>query len=411
MDISGQDSDFKSLAETALGRGALSKFDDGQSAFLVEADFLHAVAENIEVKIDNSKLLDPSTQRFIDSKKISEDFGVIMHDGWKRLLEHYGGGPAIEREVVSVSGITKMLDKNPMRLGVSLKKSTDKGSSTTKLQKYVQINKYYTDQKILFAIAHELQFPDHCNFRIWTIGDSPRPFRFTRFADFKSIIGDADAIQVELVDTSKEKTNINYPDPWNVGEVKQMMSQEGGYASQRTALYCQGYEISFNEEERKLQFDPRYGNSNYGQQSNITPPEFRGLVGLQSLGNTCYMNSALQCLLHTPLLASFFLSGKYKQEIVKENKLGTQGQIAEAFAYLMKQIWGFGCKDKDKDQKKEQQKEKDQQKDNGKGILKDQRQQQKKKDQEKDLDYEKGKGKENDEKERKKEKKKKKKQN
>ncbi|KAA6378138.1 MAG: hypothetical protein EZS28_026335 [Streblomastix strix] len=310
-----------------------------------------------------------------------------------------------------------MLDKNPMRLGVSLKKSIDKGSSTTKLQKYVQINKYYTDQKILFAIAHELQFPDHCSFRIWTIGDNPRPFRFTRFNDFKSTIGDTDAIQVELVDTSKGKSNINYPDPWNVGEVKQMMNQEGGYAAQRTALHSQGVEIGFSEEEKKLQFDPRYGimksgeynpltsggyypgsYGNYGQQSNITPPEFRGLVGLVNLGNTCYMNSALQCLLHTPLLASFFLSGKYKQEIVKENKLGTQGQIAEAFAFLMKQIWGFGCKDKDKDQKKEQQKEKDQQKEKSKD--KDKKQQQKKKEQEKEIEKgkEKEKEKENDQK-------------
>lgn len=36
-----------------------------------------------------------------------------------------------------------------------------------------------------------------------------------------------------------------------------------------------------------------------------------GLVGLYNIGNTCFMNSALNCLLHTPLLSGYLISGKY----------------------------------------------------------------------------------------------------
>ncbi|OJT09766.1 Ubiquitin carboxyl-terminal hydrolase 8 [Trametes pubescens] len=64
-----------------------------------------------------------------------------------------------------------------------------------------------------------------------------------------------------------------------------------------------------------------------------------GTTGLKNLGNTCYMNSTIQCLSATVPFSRFFTDGRWKSAVNMMNPMGTKGNLANAFANILREMW------------------------------------------------------------------------
>uniref|UniRef100_A0A8C6KEV2 Ubiquitin carboxyl-terminal hydrolase n=1 Tax=Nothobranchius furzeri TaxID=105023 RepID=A0A8C6KEV2_NOTFU len=274
--------------------------------------------------VDNSGLLKDGDVLAIKDHLIDElDYILVPAEGWNKLVSWYGlseGQEPIARKVVEQGMFVKHCKVEVYLTELKLCEDSKMDNVITRrFSKADTIDTIEKEMRKLFGI------PDEKETRLWNRYMSNT---FEPLNKPDSTIQDAGLYQGQVLVIEQKSEDGTWPRGTMATNLYQFP----------VCVLSPLMYLSFFSVKNSSYSLPTYCNS-YDYPDQSRPSERLGLCGLSNLGNTCFMNSAVQCLSNIPPLTDYFLKDKYKDELNEDNPLGMKGEIARAYAELIKQLW------------------------------------------------------------------------
>ncbi|XP_049622696.1 ubiquitin carboxyl-terminal hydrolase 15-like [Suncus etruscus] len=257
--------------------------------------------------IDNSVLLKDGDARSLKKHLIDElDYVLLPTKGWNKLVSWYTlmeGQEPIARKVVEHGMFIKHCKVEVYLTELKLCEYGNMNDVVTR-----RFSKADTIDTVEREIRKTFNIPDEKQIRLWNkyMSDTFEPLNKP-----DGTIQDNGLYQEQVLVIEQKNVDGTWPRDPSTPNVKNSKYSHPSYTAYKKSDYSEP------------------GRNN----------EQPGLCGLSNLGNTCFMNSAIQCLSNIPSLTEYFLSDKYQEELNFDNPLGMGGEIAKSYAELIKQIW------------------------------------------------------------------------
>uniref|UniRef100_A0A8B9LL29 Ubiquitin carboxyl-terminal hydrolase n=1 Tax=Astyanax mexicanus TaxID=7994 RepID=A0A8B9LL29_ASTMX len=240
-------------------------------------------------QIDNTELFENlETYRLKERLVENEDFVLVPAEAWRKLLSWYGmvpEQPALERKVIDLPSTVKV-EIYPVEISLCLHSNMEEVVT----EQFSRTDTIYTIQKVM---QKQFEVEEDAEPRLWMKSSDTSCERLRN-------------TQMTVLDTCLAT---------GMTVIMELRNADGTWPSSRPQIMRNSV-----EEQDTYRGQP-------------------GVCGLTNLGNTCFMNSALQCLSNTPPLTEYFLKNLFLGELNFTNPLGMKGEIAEAYADVIKQMW------------------------------------------------------------------------